>query len=81
MGADWYLRKTLNVKVKKQSALKSGGKLMALNKQPQRTTRLLAGAQCDRAVVVNTNQKGAAKFRVRVGTEFTCLQRVGLDWK
>lgn len=54
---------------------------MALNKQPQRTTHLLAGAQCDGAVVVNPSQKRAAKLRVRVGTEFTGLQRVGLDWK
>lgn len=73
MGADWYLRKVLNVKVKKQSALKSRGKLMTLNKQPQRTAHLLAGAQCDRAVVVSSSQKRAAKFRVRVGTEFTGL--------
>lgn len=69
------------MKVKKQSALKSRGKLMTLNKQLQRTTHLLAGAQCDRALVVSPSQKRAAKFRGRAVTELTGLQRVGLYWK
>lgn len=59
LEADWYLRKVLNVKEKKQSALKSRGKLVALNKQTQRTAHLLTGAQCERAVVVSPSQKRA----------------------
>lgn len=67
------LRKALNVKAKEQTATMSRGKLTAIHEQPQRTTRLLAGAQRDRAVIISSSQKSAAELRVRVGTEFTGL--------
>lgn len=57
----------------KNTALKSRGKLMALNKQPQRRTRWLEHSVTE--LCLSAQVKKGAKFRIRGGTEFTGLQR------